>query len=78
MSARVEGQPYRFCQCVLPLCSYGQLNGDLNDDAFSEDLYDLSDDDVDALTNAGLYQFPNFGRLDHRAISLLALPGAGD
>jgi outer membrane receptor protein involved in Fe transport len=36
-------------------------NGDLNDDSFSEDLYDLSDDDINALTNAGYTNFPTSG-----------------
>jgi hypothetical protein len=36
-------------------------NGDLNDDSFSEDLYDLSDDDAAALTAAGYTGFPTTG-----------------
>jgi outer membrane receptor protein involved in Fe transport len=36
-------------------------NGDLNDDSFNEDLYGLSEDDVDALTNAGYTNFPTSG-----------------
>lgn len=36
-------------------------NGDLNDDSFSENLYDLSDEDVDALTDAGYSGFPVTG-----------------
>ncbi len=36
-------------------------NGDLNDDSFGEDLYDLSDDDTAALTAAGYTGFPTTG-----------------
>jgi len=36
-------------------------NGDLNDDSFSQNLYDLSPDDVDALTDAGYSGFPITG-----------------
>ncbi len=36
-------------------------NGDLNDDSFSQDLYDLSSDDIDALTGAGYTGFPASG-----------------
>jgi outer membrane receptor protein involved in Fe transport len=36
-------------------------NGDLNDDSFSQDLYDLSDDDIAALTDAGYSGFPTTG-----------------
>ena len=36
-------------------------NGDLNDDSFGEDLYDLSPDDVAALTAAGYSGFPITG-----------------
>ncbi len=36
-------------------------NGDLNDDSFSGDLYDLGDDDIAALTAAGYTGFPTTG-----------------
>jgi len=36
-------------------------NGDFNDDSFGEDLYDLSPDDVAALTAAGYTNFPITG-----------------
>ena len=36
-------------------------NGDLNDDSFGEDLYDLGDDDIAALTAAGYSGFPTTG-----------------
>src|SRR6201996_2460283 len=36
-------------------------NGDLNDDSFDQDLYDLDDDDVAALTAAGYSGFPITG-----------------
>jgi outer membrane receptor protein involved in Fe transport len=36
-------------------------NGDLNDDSFGTDLYDLGDDDIAALTAAGYKGFPTTG-----------------
>ena len=36
-------------------------NGDLNDDSFDQDLYDLGDDDTAALTAAGYTGFPTTG-----------------
>jgi outer membrane receptor protein involved in Fe transport len=36
-------------------------NGDLNDDSFSQNLYDLSNDDIAALTDAGYSGFPTSG-----------------
>ena len=39
----------------------GSSNGDLNDDSFSGDLYDLGDDDIAALTAAGYTGFPTTG-----------------
>lgn len=36
-------------------------NGDLNDDSFSQNLYDLSEDDIAALTDAGYSGFPTSG-----------------
>jgi outer membrane receptor protein involved in Fe transport len=36
-------------------------NGDLNDDSFDQNLYNLSSDDIDALTAAGYTDFPTTG-----------------
>ncbi len=52
-------------------------NGDLNNDSFTESLYNLSAADIAALTAAGYSGFPLDGQLHHGAIPFLAMHRAG-
>ena len=52
-------------------------NGDLNNDSFTESLYNLSAADIAALNAAGYSGFPDDRQLHHRTVPLLALHRAG-
>ena len=61
MSPARHRKPYTRANAYYRYVRTDSSNGDLNDDSFGEDLYDLWDDDVAALTAAGYTGFPTTG-----------------